>query len=608
MDRLLRDDVELSKKIQKSYMEKLAHTEYIVDQYYQELVRFYIVKGVKANPENFTVNYEDNSITRGRRSLGYENLKIRARRDTEKSIIREKSLNPEKKEREQTTGELLKLVKAKFDRFNSNNEYMDNTLYYFKTRRHYSIHSVLFSHNKRHLTLFSIYKNGVIEGYKEKSQTLGRLSSSLNLPLVESRLQLIKDMANHSGEFEDFNNFYAVSINRLTFEFFELIPTKSIYFGISERDGTSQQLLDENTDCEVYSIIDIKNNSLQLPVVFNENESYKLTIPKYDYNLLDNTDEHTIRRFMDFVYHENSDGYLTYDSNEVNSIATGKWDSSEVNSIARGKKDSSEVNNAAKGKRVHFTKEDIDHKKGKIPGKYYRKVRFTKEDIDYKKGKKPGKYHDKMYQAIEERVGKAKEIRVKDRQLALQKGLQEKRVKINDESILKKSRDHYPKRRVRAMPAPQEPINSPAPQEPINSPGQHTGEKNIPKSILKKPTDHFPKHILNKCMDHPKYILDKKKSILDKSTDHYPKSLIKKSADHYPKPNLKKSADHYPKRKPRMMLPTEKPIPPLPKKRKAIALLPPEEPINTSNPPKRRRVIASLPPEEPINTPSQSKG
>ena len=170
---------------------------------------------------------------------------------------------------------------------------------------------------------------------------LGEIDSSINLPLEKSRAELIKKIASKltRSEFTKFQNIYGVSINRLTFEFFELKSTKSIYFGISERDGTSQQLLDENSDCEVYSIIDIKNNSLQLPVVFNGNESYKLTIPKYDYNLLDNTDEHTIRRFMDFVYHENLDGYLTYDSNEVNSIATGKWDSSEVNSIARGKKD-----------------------------------------------------------------------------------------------------------------------------------------------------------------------------------------------------------------------------------------------------------------------------
>ena len=317
---------------------------------------------------------------------------------------------------------------------------------------------------------------------------------------------MIKNIGRNSREYEDYKNFYGVSINRLTFEFFELTPTKSIFFGISERDGTSQQLLDENMDCEVYSIIDIKNNSLQLPIVFNEKESYKPTIPKYDYNLLDNTDEHTIRRFMDFIYHENSDGYLTYDSNEVNSIATGKWDSSEVNSVATGKKDSSEVNSVATGKRVHFTKEDIDHKKGKKPGKYYRKVRFTKEAIDYKKGKKPGKYLKAISQAAEERVAKAKEIREKDRQLALQKALQGKRVKINDEvqvkllvedsiigvapdtgeekipkSILKKSTDHYTKRRVRVLPPPKESINTPVlpkrivrvlppPEESINTP------------------------------------------------------------------------------------------------------------------------------------------
>jgi len=482
LDALLRDEV--SKKTQKSIIKRMAYIEYQADEYYKELVKFYITKGQKANPDNFWVeDLDQDSIDK--QGLSYQKLLREARRDTQNSINREKYLIPV--DREQTNGELLELVKAKFDRFNSNNEYMDNEIYYFKTRRDYRINSLLFTKNKRHITQFSIYKNGVIEGYKEKSQTLGKLSSSLKLPLVESRIELIKNIGRNSREYEDYKNFYGVSINRLTFEFFELTPTKSIFFGISERDGTSQQLLDENMDCEVYSIIDIKNNSLQLPIVFNEKESYKPTIPKYDYNLLDNTDEHTIRRFMDFIYHENSDGYLTYDSNEVNSIATGKWDSSEVNSVATGKKDSSEVNSVATGKRVHFTKEDIDHKKGKKPGKYYRKVRFTKEAIDYKKGKKPGKYLKAISQAAEERVAKAKEIREKDRQLALQKALQGKRVKINDEvqvkllvedsiigvapdtgeekipkSILKKSTDQYTKRRLRRiMPAPEEPINSP---------------------------------------------------------------------------------------------------------------------------------------------------
>jgi hypothetical protein len=441
---------------------------------------------------------EEDKDSIDKQEVSYLNLLQRSRRDTQNSINREKSLIPVG--REQTNGELLELVKAKFDRFNSNNEYMDNEIYYFKTRRDYRINSLLFTKNKRHITQFSIYKNGVIEGYKEKSQTLGKLSSSLKLPLVESRIELIKNIGRNSREYEDYKNFYGVSINRLTFEFFELIPTKSIFFGISERDGTSQQLLDENMDCEVYSIIDIKNNSLQLPIVFNEKESYKPTMPKYDYNLLDNTDEHTIRRFMDFIYHENSDGYLTYDSNEVNSIATGKRDPSEVNSVATGK-------------RSHFSKEDIDNKKGKKPGKCNRKVRFTKEAIDNKKGKKPGKYIQAISQATEERVGKSKEIIEKDRQLALQKALQGKRVKINDEvqvkllvkdsiigvaphtgeekipkSILKKSTDQYTKRRLRRiMLAPEEPINSPtlpkrrvrrilpAPEDIINSLTQPKG-------------------------------------------------------------------------------------------------------------------------------------
>ena len=346
---------------------------------------------------------------------------------------------------------------------------------------------------------------------------------------------MIKNIGRNSREYEDYKNFYGVSINRLTFEFFELIPTKSIFFGISERDGTSQQLLDENMDCEVYSIIDIKNNSLQLPVVFNEKESYKHTMPKYDYNLLDNTDEHTIRRFMDFIYHENSDGYLTYDSNEVNSIATGKRDPSEVNSVATGK-------------RSHFSKEDIDNKKGKKPGKCNRKVRFTKEAIDNKKGKKPGKYIQAIYQAREERVGKSKEIIEKDRQLALQKALQGKRVKINDEVQVKL-----------------------LVKDSIIGVAPHTGEEKIPKSILKKSTDQYTKRRLRRIMPAPEEPINS--------------------------PTL-------PKRRVRRILPVpEDIINSLTQPKGLVRVLPaPEEPINSPVLPKG--LVRVLPaPEEPINSP-----
>jgi len=53
LDALLRDDVEISKKTQKSIIKRIAYIEYQADEYYKELVKFYITKGQKANPENF---------------------------------------------------------------------------------------------------------------------------------------------------------------------------------------------------------------------------------------------------------------------------------------------------------------------------------------------------------------------------------------------------------------------------------------------------------------------------------------------------------------------------------------------------------------------------
>jgi hypothetical protein len=68
---------------------------------------------------------EEDKDSIDKQEVSYLNLLQRSRRDTQNSINREKSLIPVG--REQTNGELLELVKAKFDRFNSNNEYMDNT-------------------------------------------------------------------------------------------------------------------------------------------------------------------------------------------------------------------------------------------------------------------------------------------------------------------------------------------------------------------------------------------------------------------------------------------------------------------------------------------------
>jgi len=67
---------------------------------------------------------EEDKDSIDKQEVSYLNLLQRSRRDTQNSINREKSLIPVG--REQTNGELLELVKAKFDRFNSNNEYTDN--------------------------------------------------------------------------------------------------------------------------------------------------------------------------------------------------------------------------------------------------------------------------------------------------------------------------------------------------------------------------------------------------------------------------------------------------------------------------------------------------
>lgn len=61
-------------------------------------MKFYIIKGLKVNFENFSVNYEDISKSGDKWGFGYENLKMLVCCEIEKSIIREKFLNFEKKE------------------------------------------------------------------------------------------------------------------------------------------------------------------------------------------------------------------------------------------------------------------------------------------------------------------------------------------------------------------------------------------------------------------------------------------------------------------------------------------------------------------------------
>jgi hypothetical protein len=151
---------------------------------------------------------------------------------------------------------------------------MMNDCYCFKTRRDYPIDSLLLTRDQNHMAYFSIYKNGVMEGYKERQQLLGEIDSSINLPLAESRSELIKKIASKLtfGDYTSYKNIYGVSINRLTFEFFEVIRTKSDYFGIHASSSYYDEILDKHSDCEVYSIIDMKNDSVKYPAVFANGE------------------------------------------------------------------------------------------------------------------------------------------------------------------------------------------------------------------------------------------------------------------------------------------------------------------------------------------------
>jgi hypothetical protein len=137
------------------------------------------------------------------------------------------------------------------------------------------------------------------------------------LQLNESREDLISKIAKKykSGGINDvvkLKSIYGISINRLTFEFFEVRPNSNIFGYMPDRHIKSD-------DCEVYSIIDTKNNSSQFITNLGYGGEYLSVLPKHDYNFLDDKDEHSIRKFMDFFY-QNDNGSLTYRSNIANKL------------------------------------------------------------------------------------------------------------------------------------------------------------------------------------------------------------------------------------------------------------------------------------------------
>lgn len=187
---------------------------------------------------------------------------------------------------------------------------------YLYARRLQSVDRSLWSPDLTSSTYISIYKHGVIEGFKEYCQRLGDLSHEFVLPLNKSREDLIRKIGSKYSFLgpnarEELSSVYGMSINRLTFEFFEVRPNSNI-FGYKNTTNLHPH------DCEVYSIIDTLNDNSKFTMNF-ESGLCEMVIPKHDYNFFDDKDEHSIRKCMDLIYkHDN--GHLSYKSNIPNSL------------------------------------------------------------------------------------------------------------------------------------------------------------------------------------------------------------------------------------------------------------------------------------------------
>lgn len=209
----------------------------------------------------------------------------------------------------------LENINLNIEKAKSNNEYSDPRLGVIAARRTYPIEGSLWNKDDS-ISAYIYISKGVIEGYKVVNQGLGTINTEFNLRLNESRKEMVKSIAekysNLGPGVENLKSIYAISIDRLTFEFLEIRPNSNKYGYLT---GSSSDVCVEN-NCEIYSIIDIKNESCKFKLNSWGGEEI-VAIPKHDYHFWGHEDEHSIRKFMDFVY-KNDNGELCYQSNISN--------------------------------------------------------------------------------------------------------------------------------------------------------------------------------------------------------------------------------------------------------------------------------------------------
>lgn len=220
---------------------------------------------------------------------------------------------------------------------------VDNTFIYKNiTGNDSSINSLIQKSDNSLCTFVSMAPEGVIDGLKESDGLLGKMNTEFYLPLYNFRVDMLSSMAHwwdniiDSSLKSELKSIYAISINRLTFEFLEVRPCSNIYFGykqLSHKDDLNPPfLISKKMGFEIFSIIDTNNDNSKFPLVMNSNK-FANTIPKHDYHFFDNKDEHSIRKFMDHVY-DNKE-YLSDKLNIVNSQINAKQSSDNNQEMIR---------------------------------------------------------------------------------------------------------------------------------------------------------------------------------------------------------------------------------------------------------------------------------
>lgn len=301
--------------------------ELIADRLFRKMIKLFIDRGAELNLQGkYVINNSEITLDNNNNDCTYLTV---AKADTERveDIV-------EKAEQARRT-KADRQNKSKWNEFNGNEQLtevyykhetgQENHRYFhdrakwgvLEARRRHPVDWSIWTSNLDFSAYVSIYGKGVIEGFKETDQRLGLIDTEFELDLNKSRADLIQRIGEkyrYMGcNYNGIQSIYGISVNRLTFELFEVRADSNI-FGYKNLLTKDIEL----HNCEVYSIIDTLNDNVKFPLMLNTG-TREMVIPKHDYNFFDHKDEHSIRKFMDFIY-KNDNGYLSYKSDIANTI------------------------------------------------------------------------------------------------------------------------------------------------------------------------------------------------------------------------------------------------------------------------------------------------